>query len=207
MSKKIRRNDPCPCGSGKKYKYCCMNSGGIGDLDFDVPMNILPFMQPPKEDAPKTIEYMKTHDAADILNLMVALQLKPENRGANIRMERLARYATLTMHEGVHPVNFEEFEKILSEEFVVDYMEDYPTNLHSETFVWVGGNHTIYPGIVTNASEILNLINGVLWLADAHWPEVFMRNVYQAFALILSLGDLMAERAHIKGYIKGGNRQ
>lgn len=207
MSKKIRRNDPCPCGSGKKYKYCCMNSGGIGDLDFDVPMNILPFMQPPKEDAPKTIEYMKTHDAADILNLIVALQLKPENRGANIRMERLARYATLTMHEGVRPVNFEEFEKILSEEFVVDYMEDYPTNLHSETFVWVGGNHTIYPGIVTNASEILNLINGVLWLADAHWPEVFMRNVYQAFALILSLGDLMAERAHIKGYIKGGNRQ
>ena len=21
--KKIGRNDPCPCGSGKKYKYCC----------------------------------------------------------------------------------------------------------------------------------------------------------------------------------------
>ncbi len=23
----IERNDPCPCGSGKKYKKCCMNSG------------------------------------------------------------------------------------------------------------------------------------------------------------------------------------
>lgn len=22
---KIGRNDPCPCGSGKKYKFCCMN--------------------------------------------------------------------------------------------------------------------------------------------------------------------------------------
>ncbi len=22
------RNDPCPCGSGKKYKYCCMGSSG-----------------------------------------------------------------------------------------------------------------------------------------------------------------------------------
>ncbi|MEA4922939.1 MAG: SEC-C domain-containing protein [Eubacteriaceae bacterium] len=22
--KKVGRNDPCPCGSGKKYKYCCM---------------------------------------------------------------------------------------------------------------------------------------------------------------------------------------
>jgi hypothetical protein len=22
--KKIKRNDPCPCGSGKKYKKCCL---------------------------------------------------------------------------------------------------------------------------------------------------------------------------------------
>lgn len=21
---KIQRNDPCPCGSGKKYKQCCL---------------------------------------------------------------------------------------------------------------------------------------------------------------------------------------
>ena len=25
MKKKIGRNDPCPCGSGKKYKFCCIN--------------------------------------------------------------------------------------------------------------------------------------------------------------------------------------
>jgi preprotein translocase subunit SecA len=24
-SKKVQRNDPCPCGSGKKYKKCCMH--------------------------------------------------------------------------------------------------------------------------------------------------------------------------------------
>ena len=24
---KIGRNDPCPCGSGKKYKNCCLSSG------------------------------------------------------------------------------------------------------------------------------------------------------------------------------------
>ena len=27
-SKKIGRNDPCPCGSGKKYKNCCMKKIG-----------------------------------------------------------------------------------------------------------------------------------------------------------------------------------
>ena len=26
-NKKISRNDPCPCGSGKKYKNCCLNTG------------------------------------------------------------------------------------------------------------------------------------------------------------------------------------
>lgn len=24
MTHKIGRNDPCPCGSGKKYKQCCL---------------------------------------------------------------------------------------------------------------------------------------------------------------------------------------
>jgi len=26
VNPKIRRNDPCPCGSGKKYKNCCGKS-------------------------------------------------------------------------------------------------------------------------------------------------------------------------------------
>lgn len=26
MAAKLGRNDPCYCGSGKKYKACCMNS-------------------------------------------------------------------------------------------------------------------------------------------------------------------------------------
>ena len=29
MSTQIGRNDPCPCGSGKKYKRCCLASADI----------------------------------------------------------------------------------------------------------------------------------------------------------------------------------
>ena len=29
MTNKIGRNDPCPCGSGKKYKQCCEATGGV----------------------------------------------------------------------------------------------------------------------------------------------------------------------------------
>jgi preprotein translocase subunit SecA len=28
---KVGRNDPCPCGSGKKYKKCCGAVGSAGD--------------------------------------------------------------------------------------------------------------------------------------------------------------------------------
>ena len=30
---KIQRNDQCPCGSGKKYKKCCLNSNSYNDID------------------------------------------------------------------------------------------------------------------------------------------------------------------------------
>lgn len=30
MTEKIGRNDPCPCGSGKKYKQCCFLTSGAG---------------------------------------------------------------------------------------------------------------------------------------------------------------------------------
>ena len=26
---KVGRNDPCPCGSGKKYKKCCLGKDGV----------------------------------------------------------------------------------------------------------------------------------------------------------------------------------
>lgn len=29
MVKKIRRNEPCPCGSGKKYKKCCLSKNKL----------------------------------------------------------------------------------------------------------------------------------------------------------------------------------
>ena len=27
LAEKVGRNDPCPCGSGKRFKKCCRNSG------------------------------------------------------------------------------------------------------------------------------------------------------------------------------------
>ena len=29
---KAGRNDPCPCGSGKKYKHCCLDQDRAAEL-------------------------------------------------------------------------------------------------------------------------------------------------------------------------------
>jgi len=34
-SVKVGRNDPCPCGSGKKYKKCCLGKNGKETLDLE----------------------------------------------------------------------------------------------------------------------------------------------------------------------------
>lgn len=42
MTHKIGRNDPCPCGSGKKYKKCCIARETL--LDNDYRLDLRPFM-------------------------------------------------------------------------------------------------------------------------------------------------------------------
>ena len=31
--RKVQRNEPCPCGSGKKYKQCCLTLAHAPDPD------------------------------------------------------------------------------------------------------------------------------------------------------------------------------
>lgn len=188
---KIRPNDLCPCGSGKKYKKCCKL---IGDFEVSGVEN-------------RTLRYMRTHDSSAILNMIIGMQLNPSNRGANVRMERLSMYAAQTINTGKIPLNITEFKSLLNEEFAFDYNEDYPINLHSEIMVWIGGNHTIYPGIATHSTDILDAIKIAIFQSDEKWPESFFQKVRQAFSLLLSLGDRMSELSHSKGYVRGGDRR
>ena len=188
---KIRPNEPCPCGSGKKYKKCCKLIGGFEKSSIKN----------------RTLQYMKTHDSSAILNMIIGMQLNPNNRGANVRMERLSMYAAQTLNTGKIPLNITEFKSILNEEFALDYNEDYPINLHSETMVWIGGNHTIYPGIAIHSTDILDAIKIAIFQSDEKWPESFFQKVRQAFSLLLSLGDRMSELSHSKGYVRGGDQR
>jgi uncharacterized protein YecA (UPF0149 family) len=32
LIEKLGRNDPCPCGSGKRFKACCLRGGGYDGI-------------------------------------------------------------------------------------------------------------------------------------------------------------------------------
>jgi len=67
MAEKIGRNDPCPCGSGKKYKKCCeqklgskkslenrvISSGGLEGKASKISTNFFNQPPPPKMPAPR----------------------------------------------------------------------------------------------------------------------------------------------------------
>lgn len=94
MSKKIGRNEPCPCGSGKKYKHCCMQTErAIGTL----PRANHALWPASWLDTPKTIAYLSNHAVPPILDYLTAMQLNPQNRGKNIRIEHLLQIAVANL--------------------------------------------------------------------------------------------------------------
>ncbi|HRX16910.1 MAG TPA: SEC-C metal-binding domain-containing protein [Spirochaetota bacterium] len=69
MSHKVGRNDPCPCGSGKKYKKCCMEKADnvlrfpSGTQSGSVPNNLIPPL--PGFDPEKFAEYQTFAESWD----------------------------------------------------------------------------------------------------------------------------------------------
>ena len=76
MSAKIGRNDPCPCGSGLKYKRCCASSGGsMGGRD-NQPPSLPPGVQ-------AMIDELTTRDYASREEAQAAAQLAMRTHSSN----------------------------------------------------------------------------------------------------------------------------
>jgi hypothetical protein len=48
---KVGRNDPCSCGSGKKYKKCCLEKDEAAGTEHELPEALRPDLEPPEDDA------------------------------------------------------------------------------------------------------------------------------------------------------------
>ena len=133
MFDKINRNDPCPCGSGKKFKKCCM-----GKVEMDTHPNTGKYSR--QNNCESVFRYFQTHSTKDVLNFVIGLQLSPSNHGKNVRIEDLARLAVLSMHiDDSRPVSCGELKALLDKDYGHNCMEDLPCNMFSENVAYFGG--------------------------------------------------------------------
>lgn len=192
MSNKIGRNDPCPCGSGKKYKNCCNDSNK--EFVFK------PTRTPKKEN--KTSEFIKLNNSIPLLNFIIGLQLTPNNHGKNVRMEELATHIVTNLNKNQNP-DLRLFKKHLDNEFAYSPMEDIPENLFSENIVFYGGNFPVFSGIYGYAVEIFKNLTETIFVQKNDLPNSFKNHVYSGVTLVLELGKILSEKFGIGGNIEG----
>lgn len=201
MTKKIGRNDPCPCGSGKKYKNCCLRKDDA-QVYFD-DQSITPFPVA-SLNAPQIKAYFKTHDTSEILDYLIALQLTPDNHGKNMRLERMAQLAIHTMGQGDEPIDTKVLKHLIDEEYEFDVMEDIPMNMFCENVVFFGGNYLFFPGLSTHATELFCAMTETIYNNRKKvFSEEFKQSVFKGVILLLEFGNAIAHRAGIMGMTRG----
>ncbi|MGD0756642.1 MAG: SEC-C metal-binding domain-containing protein, partial [Bacteroidales bacterium] len=194
MIKKIGRNEPCPCGSGKKYKNCCINAGLVKENKEK--------LESIEKERNETLRYIESHSSGLILNTIISLQLMPENHGKNVRIEELAKHiaTNLNSHEDS---NLELFKSYLDKEYSKNMMEDIPENLFCENIVFFGGNYPVFSGISSYSIEILRNLSETIFSYKNDLPTEFTSHVYSGLKLMLELGQILANKLNIKGNIPG----
>lgn len=202
MTKKIGRNDPCPCGSGKKYKNCCMLSGESKDFSEGPISNPLQFSG---LDAPKLKSYLESHDVTPIIDYLIALQLNPANNGKNLRLEHISQLVVSSIGMSNVTPDLSVFKQLVDEEYPYDMMEDVPINMYCETVLFHGGNYVFFPGLSTHCSELFRAMTESIYRVDDVFPQDFKNEIYQGVSLLLELGNGIASRAGIKRMTRGND--
>lgn len=196
----IGRNDPCPCGSGKKYKKCHLKQEGIAAI----------VATSPGKTTKMTFKNLLTdYNSVQILGLLAALQLHPSNHGRNFRMEQLC-LATLRQFNPNDERKLATWEQLKGAiESYTDgaMMEDPLSNAFTEIAVFEEGNNIVYPGIYDGFTDILNHLTECIFLHRHGLNKDFVKTVRDAIGLLLFMSNSTAHDAgHIPYLFSKGKR-
>ncbi|MCF8276159.1 MAG: SEC-C domain-containing protein [Flavobacteriales bacterium] len=181
MAAKIGRNDPCPCGSGKKFKKCCIKK----EQQFSKPNSSTPLG-----------DLISRYDTDDLLKINAACQLVPQNHGKNVRFEIIARQLTRSIQTSVKPeIQFSSLLKFFKENLTDHYLEDPVSSFFSENISWYGGDHTVLPGLTTGGTRILRTTLEAIFLQKNQLPIQFKHRIGQATTLILAISESITSNA------------
>lgn len=170
---KIGRNEPCPCGSGKKYKKCCLltktqaptvSVSFTGETDFSY---IIP-------NAEKLYERIKDYAFQDLIVAAFCLNLWRRNRSA--LAQALTLHLALSMDKPFGSLcikeysDFQSFFSKISDLLSITVMEDYIIDDYGEVFI--NHNETSYPIIIgTGYLQVYSMVRYLQTLARIHEVE------------------------------------
>ncbi|MBX3254918.1 MAG: SEC-C domain-containing protein [Chitinophagaceae bacterium] len=196
---KIGRNSPCPCGSGKKFKHCCLKNEvptEITDATFEQMFNWSE--QRNFRISDKTfLSYIKNHESGHILDVLIELQLTPENHGKNLRIEQIAKLIIKNLNSG-EKKDTELLVDIIKKGFPKSHLEDPPEGLFTENVIFHGGNYIVMPGISTKSVDIFATMSKAVFLSNTELSEEFKEVLRQGITLMLELGKLIFNACKLK---------
>ena len=182
----IGRNDPCPCGSGKKYKKCCLGKTTSSH----------PNLSPSDPEGLKA--ELANYDQRELIAILAGLQVYPENHTHAVRLELATRLACCTKNRGTKNVTPSHLQNILSRYLpangAIAMMEDPPENLFTDNIVFHGGNYIVYPGITDGGTFILRILFQSIFHRGKGLPQRFVETVKVASLSLLILSNQVARR-------------
>lgn len=188
--KKIGRNDPCPCGSGNKYKKCCIDKVDlIGNNLWD---KIDEFTQIQKNQ--KSTEFHTKYNSKELLKIFSLLQLQIQNHGKNVRLE----FAIIDIVNNINniPTTGIDYKVLLTDiqnECQWHHFEDPPEEFFTENVLFVNGNNIVYPGISENGVEIVQgLLDAIT--SSENLPKEFMVEAMSGIRFLLHIHDVIAHK-------------
>jgi hypothetical protein len=190
--KKIGRNEPCYCGSGKKYKHCHINNDNSSNNNTESSSN--------KSGFDKLIE---KYNSIQILGLLAALQLNPVNHGRNYRFEQMSREVLLQFNpDDERPLaSWEKLKSVIEDYQEGKGYEDPLTNAFSETAIFEEGNYIVYSGIYAGFTQILNQLTECIFLQKNNLDTDFIKICRDAIGILLLISNSAAKDAGHSSYM------
>lgn len=180
---KIGRNDPCFCGSGAKYKKCCIS----------------------KNTDASSFYILDTYDPIEVIKLLSLLQLVPENHGKNIRIEEalsdsIFRYKSVKSKSTFIKVNSTQILNAINQKFPWDYREDPPENSFTDNIIFGGKNNVVFPGIVEEGPDVVQLLLDSIFRFKNELPEPFLKDVYEGVLFIFAIHEIICNELNFRRF-------
>lgn len=188
---KIGRNNPCPCGSGKKYKKCCLRKNQFVDQTQNavIPAELTSDFEHIKATSKKINLLLQTYKFEDVVKAIFCLNLWRKNRSALQQCLTLNMALDIGGSFGQTPIQsyleLESFYKEISPSLQLTGFEDYIVDDYGEVFINVDGKS--YPVLLgTGHQQVYATLRYLQTLADITNHNMELKTILEYVRTILS---------------------